>query len=203
MSWGITLFAEKKRKNSDKWEMIGTHEIISEVKFMLITDTMESLSYDIDFNETTFDEIDNSELSQGILDFYGGKIDTYHWVKVYPIKDMHKLCDKLIDKFQTTMLMCYKALGINAEPDETNYRLLDLYGEDNRKYTSSGEISKKYNPLTYPVNKELLDQLNEESAGYYKSIWWKGVLSVIEDLAEEDWEQDRDAEIRLVFVRSC
>ena len=203
MSWGIRLFAEKKRKGADKWEMVGSHEIMSEVKFMLVTDTMDGAGYDTDFDDDTFEDIDNSELSKGVLDSYDGEIDKYHWVKAYPLKDMQKLCDGLIGKFQTTMLMCYKALGIKAEPEDTDYRLLDLYNEDNSKYTSSGEVSKKYSPLTYPINKELLDQLNEESAGYYKGVWWRGVLATIEELAEEDWELDRDAEIRLVFIRNC
>lgn len=38
MSWGIKLFAEKRRKGSDKWEMIGKTNIMSEVKdFCLLT----------------------------------------------------------------------------------------------------------------------------------------------------------------------
>lgn len=41
MSWGIKLFAEKRRKDSDKWEMIGKTNIISEVKDFLLTDTMD------------------------------------------------------------------------------------------------------------------------------------------------------------------
>ena len=200
MSWGIKLFAEKRRRGSDKWEMIGVSNIISEVKHMLITDTMENVNYDIDIEENTFDSVENSELSKGILDYYDGEIDRYHWVKTYPLKSMSLLCDNLINKYQNTMLMCFKALGIKAELNDYAYYILDI---NDNKYTASGDISKSYNPLTYPINKELLEQLNNESAGYYKAVWWRGILSIIQDMAMEDWELDNDAEIRLVFVRSC
>ena len=52
-------------------------------------------------------------------------------------------------------------------------------------------------------NKELLEELNNRSAGYKKALRWNGLLWAIEDMAEEDYDLDRDAEIRLVFVRSC
>ena len=61
---------------------------------------------------------------------------------------------------------------------------------------------EKQEPLTFPVNKDLFEQLNDESANYYKAIWWKGVLATVQTLAEENYELDKNAKIRLVFVRS-
>ena len=53
------------------------------------------------------------------------------------------------------------------------------------------------------TKEELLEELNDRSAGYKKALRWNGLLWAIEDMAEEDYDLDRDAEIRLVFVRSC
>jgi len=201
MSWGIKLFAEKKRKSSNKWEMIGKTNILDEVKHILITDTMEIAGGTQDIEENTFDSVDISELSQGILDYYGGKIDEYHWVKVYSVNAMHKLCDSLINKYQTTMMMCYRALGFNCKINVYADPILDIETDKYQPY--SADLNPAYNPLTFPVNKDMLLQLNEESVGYEKAIKWRGILAAINGLAREDWDLDRDAEIRLVFVRSC
>lgn len=201
MSWGIKLFAEKKRKGSDTWEMIGNTCIMQEVRYMLITPGVRNEFTDVDIDEA-FDDVDNSELSKGVLDYYEGKIDNYHIVKTYSSNDMWELTEEFIKKFQQTFLMCYKALGIKCEESEYK-RVLDTYDENTAKYTSSGAVSESYSPLTYPINKELLVQLNVESGLYYKAIWWRGVLASIKNLADEDYEKDKDAEIRLVFVRSC
>lgn len=190
MSYGIKLFAEKKRANCDKWELIGTKEIMSEVKYILLTNTDSNFTFDNDIDSDTFDYIDVSELSHGLLDQYSGNLDEYYTVRTFDIHDMHVLCDKFISKFQNTMLMCYKALGIKSELEEESYHVLDV------------QYVEKQEPLTFPVNKDLFEQLNDESANYYKAIWWKGVLATIQTLAEENYELDKNAKIRLVFVRS-
>lgn len=201
MSWGIKLFAEKKRKSSNKWEMIGKTNILDEVKHILITDTMECAGGTQDIEENTFDSVDISELSQGILDYYDGKIDEYHLVKVYSVNAMHKLCDSLINNYQATMMMCYRALGFNCKVNFYTEPVLDIETDKYQPY--SADLNPAYNPLTFPVNKDMLLQLNEESVGYEKAIKWRGILAAINGLAREDWDLDRDAEIRLVFVRSC
>ena len=201
MSWGIKLFAEKRRKGSDKWEMIGKTNIMSEVKDFLLTDTMDYDAGIQDIEENTFDPVDNSELSQGVLDFYDGNIDEYHWVKVYPLDSMRRLCDRIIEQYDNTVMMCYKALGFKCEINPYIDYSLELYSD--RYQEGSGDLIPVYNPLTYPINKELLEELNDRSAGYKKALRWNGLLCAIQDMAEEDYDLDRDAEIRLVFVRSC
>lgn len=201
MSWGIRLFAEKRRKGSSKWEMIGKTCIMSEVKHFLLTDTMDYAAGTQDIEENTFDPVDNSELSQGVLNFYDGNIDEYHWVKVYPLKNMYRLCDKIIDEYENTMMMCYKALGFKCEINPYIDYILDI--NTDKYQTGSAELAPDYNPLTYPVNKDLLNDLNNASAGYKKALKWNGLLWSIEDMAKEDYDLDRDADIRLVFVRSC
>ncbi len=201
MSWGIKLFAEKRRKGSDKWEMIGKTNIMSEVKDFLLTDTMDYAAGIQDIEENTFDPVDNSELSQGVLDFYDGNIDEYHWVKVYPLDSMRRLCDRIIEQYDNTVMMCYKALGFRCKINPYIDYSLELYSD--RYQEGSADPVPNYNPLTYPINKELLEELNDLSAGYKKALRWNGLLRAIEDMAEEDYDLDRDAEIRLVFVRSC
>ena len=200
MSWGIKLFAEKRRKGSDKWEMIGETNIMSEVKDFLLTDTMDYAAGTQDIEENTFDPVDNSELSQGVLDFYDGNIDEYHWVKVYPLDSMRRLCDRIIEQYDNTVMMCYKALGFKCEINPYIDYSLELHSD--RYQECSADLNPVYNPLTYPINKELLEELNNRSAGYKKALRWNSLLRAIQDMAEEDYDLDRDAEIRLVFVRS-
>ena len=201
MSWGIKLFAEKRRKDSDKWEMIGKTNIMSEVKDFLLTDTMDYAAGTQDIEENTFDSVDISELSQGVIDFYDGRIDEYHWVKVYPLDSMRRLCDRIIEQYDNTVMMCYKALGFRCKINPYIDYSLELYSD--RYQEGSADPVPNYNPLTYPVNKDLLEELNDRSAGYKKALRWNGLLWAIKDMAEEDYDLDRDAEIRLVFVRSC
>lgn len=201
MSWGIKLFAEKRRKGSSKWEMIGKTNILDEVKHILITDTMEFAGGVQDIEENTFDAVKTSELSQGVLDFYDGNIDEYHWIKVYPLDNMQQLCNRIIEQYDNTMMMCYKALGFKCEINPYIDYTLDLHSA--RYQEGSADCIPGYNPLTYPINKELLEELNDQSAGYKKALRWNGLLWAIQDMAKEDYNLDRDADIRLVFVRSC
>lgn len=201
MSWGIKLFAEKRRRGSSKWEMIGKTNILDEVKHILITDTMEFAGGVQDIEENTFDSVDNSELSQGILDYYDGNIDEYHWVKVCPLDNMKRLCNRIVEQYDNTMMMCYKALGFKCEINPYSDYTLDLHSD--RYLEGTADSVPDRNPLTYPINKELLEELNDQSAGYKKALKWTGLLWAIQDMAREDWDLDRDAEIRLVFVRSC
>lgn len=201
MSWGIRLFAEKRRRGSSKWEMIGKTCIMSEVKHFLLTDTMDYAAGTQDIEENTFDSVNTSELSQGVLNFYEGTIDEYHWVKVCPLDNMERLCNRIIEQYNNIMMMCYKALGFKCEINPYIDYSLDIHSD---KYQEgSAELTPDYNPLTYPVNKDLLIDLNNASAGYKKALRWNGLLWSIEDMAKEDYDLDRDADIRLVFVRSC
>ena len=201
MSWGIKLFAEKRRRGSNKWEMIGKTCIMSEVKYFLLTDTMDYAAGSQDIEENTFDSVKTSELSQGVLDFYDGNIDEYHWVKVYSLDNMKRLCNRIIEQYDNTMMMCYKALGFKCEINLYNDYILELHSD--RYQEGSADPVPDRNPLTYPINKELLEELNEQSAGYRKALRWNGLLWAIQDMAKEDYDLDRDAEIRLVFIRSC
>ena len=190
MSYSIKLFAEKKRANCDTWELIGTHEIMSDIKYVLLTDIDSDYALNNDIDSTTFDYVDVTELSQALLKHYFGNLDEYYTVRTFDIHDMYELCDKFMSKFQNTMLMCYKALGIKSELEEESFHALDI------------QYVEKQEPLTFPVNKDLFEQMNDESANYYKAIWWKGVLDTIQTLAEENYELDKNAKVRLVFVRS-
>ena len=201
MSWGIKLFAEKRRRGSNNWEMIGNTCIMSEVKHFLLTDTMEYAAGSQDIEENTFDSVKTSDLSPGVLNFYEGTIDEYHWVKVCPLDNMQRLCNRIIEQYDNTMMMCYKALGFKCEINPYIDYSLDLHSD--RYQAGSADPVPDRNPLTYPINKELLEELNDQSAGYKKALKWNGLLWAIKDMSREDYDRDRDADIRLVFVRSC
>ena len=71
--------------------------------------------------------------------------------------------------------------------------VLDLHRESNKKYTAAGNIRKGYNQLTFPVDKNLLFELNFKTDRYKKALMWLGLMSHI--------VEEPDAEYRLVFVR--
>jgi hypothetical protein len=90
------------------------------------------------------------------------------------------------------------AENINQEKNH-QYYLDKIYEVDHEVYYGMG----KYTQFTIDLVEEIREELNNQSAGYKKALRWNGLLWAIQDMAKEDYDLDRDADIRLVFVRSC
>lgn len=198
----ISLFAEKRIKGSDNWTLIGNDNICGDIQGILLPDDVddEESSYHLGVFDITedFEDIDETELSKELLDLYEGGFNNQYVLKTCPIVEYQSRVNAVISKYINNMACCYKALGISAKVRNDDWNILDCYGEGQKKYTSSGDIRKNYNQLTFPVDKELFIELNRISGMFCKAMRWGGILMTIREMAVDPYDSD----IRLVFVRS-
>lgn len=186
MSYSIDVFVEKKPKDATEWQLVGDRALMENCQHFIINDADFDRA-DVDGDD--FNDIDEP-VSEGLLKCYEGGIAGY-FVCECTLDDYRTRCSTHIDNFERDFLMCYKALGIACESDDRC--ILDLYQESQKKYTGAGNIRNGYNQLTFPVDKDLFDDLNRKTARYKKALMWMGLFLHI------DFE--RDTEYRLVFVR--
>ena len=191
MSYSISLFVEKRAKGSKNWEMVGTTYLVDECKHILLYED-DDIRFSEDIVDDLYDVDDDEPLSKGIVDHYENGMEHY-CVKVCPLDEYKDRVNHAVDAFNQTMKMCYKALGISCSVNDDDWRVLDTYAEEGKKYTGSGDIRKGYNQLTFPVDKDLMEELNDKTADYNKAMMWRGIFNCI----ETEW----NAEYRLVFVR--
>lgn len=198
----ISLFAEERIKGSDNWTLIGNDSICGDIQGILLPDDVddEESNYHLGLFDITedFEDIDETELSKELLDLYEGGFNNQYVLKTCPIGEYQSRINAVISKYSNNMACCYKALGISVKVRNDDWNILDCYGEDQKKYTSSGDIRKNYNQLTFPVDKELFLELNRISGMFCKAMRWGGILMTIREIAVNPYDSD----IRLVFVRS-
>ena len=191
MSYTISLFVEKRNKGANEWHLVGSTYLIDNCKFILVHDNDE-IRFSDDIVDDFYDVPDEEPVSDGLLHHYDNDLKHY-CVKVCSLDEYQTRINTAIRSFNDTMKMCYKALGISCSVNEDEWRILDTYAENNKKYTGSGDIRKGYSQLTFPVDKELMEELNDKTELFSKAMIWRGIFMCI----DVDW----DEECRLVFVR--
>lgn len=188
MSYSIDVYVETRPKGSVQWNLVGTVALMTDCQFILINDG-EFDTEDID--GTDFFDIDD-ELSEGLLEKYEHRIDEYI-VRQCSLDEYRTRCSGCVQQFEQTFKECFRALGISCELSKRDY-VLDLHKEYVKKYTDSGNVRKGYSQVTFPIDKELMIDLNRHTERYSKALMWQGLFQHIDTI--------RNNEYRLIFVRS-
>jgi hypothetical protein len=187
MSYSIDVFVEKKPKGAAEWHLVGNSALMEYCQHLIINDD--------DFDRCDIDGDDfyvmNEPVSDGLQKCFENGIDGYI-VRECPLDKYKARCKKHVDDFEDSLRVGFKALGISCDMNDYG-DVLDLHRESNKKYTAAGNIRKGYNQLTFPVDKNLLFELNFKTDRYKKALMWIGLMSHI--------VEEPDAEYRLVFVR--
>lgn len=126
-----------------------------------------------------------TEFSKGLNDIY----DSLNSAKVVSPADLMQYAVSLIDKCTAIKKTIWCALGL---PEYTDDEYTDISSD---KYDSSGNIDPNWNQLTFPVNKELFDKLQEADFGSAKGFRILGMLDSLEA------QFDSTHKYRLVLVR--
>lgn len=176
MSWNITVYLEKKTKDSDKWEFVSC--VHDNFKWLLHNQNYDALS---DFDTIKIDELSDKlkekykSYTVSELDFFNGHVITGTELKIYAETDIEK--SKMLKK------ALYIALGV---PEYTDDEFEEI--EDPNKYDSNGNIKKNWNPLTFPVNKELIEKVQLAEFNCIRAYKIIGMVEAAESMVHYDDE---------------
>lgn len=172
MSWNITVYAE--RKVDDGFEFVCC--LHDNFKWYIDSEYFDNLP-------------STTQFSPELLKLYDNKISCARTIKA---ADFRTDASMLIDKSVEVKKTIWCALGL---PEYTDDEFEDVV---NDRYDVEGNQNPNWNPLTFPVNKDLFNRLQEADFGVAKAYRIIGMLDALESMAGNEWDSDT---YRLVLVR--
>lgn len=148
MSQHVSFYVEKKDETGDcYWKLLNKSSFVWD---------FERYYFDSDISFSQFGYIENCNLSAELKTMYKIGMEKYDYItaKETTFSELWELANKYIEKFEMTAKNAYLALGVPYREDEYDCNYEDKYDENDR-------VRPDYNPLTYPVNKEILEKLND------------------------------------------
>lgn len=180
MSWNINVYVEKKSKDSDKWEYVNC-----------VSDYFKCNLDGTSVHEwNTFDCIAFNDISDSLKEHFNNDGE-YFDAKVVSLKDMNEYANKMIERAVNIKKTLWIALGL---PEYTDDEYADI--EDPDKYDEDGKLNAAWNPMTFPVNKKLFEQLQEADFGFAKGYKIHGMTDAAEAMCHFD------DKIRFILVGS-
>ena len=193
MSYSISAYAEVRRKGSDKWEMLGKDCILREVKHLLLGGPDDNSEIDCwDY----YMDLGKDELSKSLAKFLElDDCENFICFKQVDVLELRKDAEKIISDAGNRIKFLCKALGIKVEEEWDG----DWYASSGKCYDENGKVSRKFNPLTFPVNKEMVAEVVSLKRKYDLAQFWIGVTAAVLGLSGYRWYGNESPEVRLVF----
>lgn len=195
MGYSITVWAEKRPKGSDQWKLITKNWIILDAKNILLgaeDDCCEWDAWNSYENEIKIDEL-SPELRKIMKP--RGNMDMRCFKEV-SMKEIYERTTAIQKKAEMQMKCLCKALGLSVHEEEWDG---EWYVDQSSGYDENGRKTKKFNPLTFPVNKELVEDLVRMKRLYDLSHYWDGICLSVKGNAECGWCDEEHPEIRFIM----
>ena len=176
MSYYVSLYAEYRMKGEQQWKLVGNNSITDDFKLFMIGNPGDWTESDR-FN--SFDPVDPSTLSTGFkTHFPKAESDPEHF-RQFDIGAYQARLDEVIIKHREHIKTTLVALGMNAHFDD--YGDLDV-NDDWRiddECTAKMRENRKDSQLTFPVSKELINDIVMEDSNYARALKNKGIMEAI------------------------
>lgn len=189
MSVEIMMYAEEFNKETNKWEIISEKCYCDNFKWYLN-------DYD-DYTDFRVPEI--SDLSDFIKKDFKledpEREEFFYDMRIATIEELRNYANKFITKYTTTTKNIFLALGLagHRESDDDYF--------DNDKYDDDDNIRSSYNPLTFPVSKELIEEWNTQELDMIKAREIIGICDTIlcqSKLGHGSWDEQN---VRVIMFR--
>lgn len=190
MSYSISCFVEKKNKNGE-WEIVSPNWFCWDFKNLLIDED--------DWHD--FDGIDKKTLSSFLKEHYeldeNGNdkegVFSYTDMKTMTVGELKAYANKYIDEYETATKYLFSALG------SIHYQTWEYEDYVDDKYDEEGNINPSYNPLTFPINKDMIRDWNNAEMKVHKAYRIFQLCETAAEIAKEGvMENDK---VRFVFNR--
>lgn len=176
MSTYISSYVEKFNKKTNQWELISKNCFSDNFKHYL-----NSYDYTDWYNFNLI--LNKKELSSEIKEIY--EIDEEGnaniEIRYVTLKGLHDYAIKQVENYISKTNSLFTALGLRdmyrVNEDEEVF--------EDGKYDDEGNIKNTYNPMTFPINKELLIEWNDSEIKAFNMTRLLGICeSIYEQCAE-------------------
>ena len=198
MSYYISLYAEYRRKGERQWTLVGNNSFTDDFTQYIVGEPGDWTDSDR-FN--SFEPFNTDTLSEGLKDIYKVSLEMDDHdgrfrqlgMGVYEAR-LDEIIKNHRERIRTTLV----ALGMNAHYDD--YGDLDV-NDDWRiddECTAKMRENRKDSQLTFPVSKELINDIVMEDSAYARALKNKGIMEAIYGMIPS--YDSELTEIRLIAV---
>lgn len=195
MSYFVSLYAEFRNKGEQEWELVGKDSITEDFKLFMVGEPGDWTDSDR-FN--SFDRLDPKTLSSAMKTHFPEHESTPDRFRQLDIVLYEARLDEIIKKHREHIKTTLVALGMNAHFDD--YGNLDV-NDDWRiddDCTAKMRENRKDSQLTFPVSKELINDIVMEDSTYASALMNKGIMEAIYGMIPS--YDSELTEIRLIAV---
>lgn len=195
MSYYVSLYAECRNKGEQEWKLVGKDSITEDFKLFMVGEPGDWTESDR-FN--SFDSVDPKTLSSAMKVFFPKCENSPERFRQLDIVLYEARLDEIIKKHREHIKTTLVALGMNAHFDD--YGDLDV-NDDWRiddECTAKMRENRKDSQLTFPVNKELINDIVMEDSAYARALKNKGIMEAIYGMIPS--YDNELTEIRLIAV---
>jgi hypothetical protein len=195
MPYFVSLYAECRQKGEKEWKLVGNDSITEDFKLFMVGEPGDWTESDR-FN--SFDRIDPKTLSPGMKTYFPKYESTPERFRQLDIVLYEARLDEIINKHREHIKTTLVALGMNAHFDD--YGELDV-NDDWRiddDCTAKMRENRKDSQLTFPVSKELINDIVMEDSNYARALKNKGIMEAIYGMIPS--YDNELTEIRLIAV---
>ena len=195
MSYYVSLYAEYRMKGKQQWKLVGNRSITDDFKLFMVGNPGDWTETDR-FN--SFEPVDPSTLSPGLKTHFPNAENSPERFRQLGIGAYVARLDEQIKEHRERIKTTLVALGMNAHFDD--YGDLDV-NDDWRiddECTAKMRENRKDSQLTFPVNKELINDIVMEDSNYARALKNRGIMEAIYGMIPS--YDDELTEIRLIAV---
>lgn len=195
MSYYVSLYAECRNKGEQEWKLVGKDSITEDFKLFMVGEPGDWTDSDR-FN--SFGPVDPKTLSSEMKVFFPKCENSPERFRQLDIVLYDARLDEIIKTHREHIKTTLVALGMNAHFDD--YGDLDV-NDDWRiddECTAKMRENRKDSQLTFPVSKELINDIVMEDSAYARALKNKGIMEAIYGMIPS--YDNELTEIRLIAV---
>lgn len=195
MSYFVSLYAEFRNKGEQEWKLVGKDSITEDFKLFMVGEPGDWTESDR-FN--SFDSVDPKTLSSEMKVFFPKCENSPERFRQLDIVLYEARLDEIIKNHRERIKTTLVALGMNAHFDDYgNLDVNDDWRIDDECTTKMRE-NRKDSQLTFPVSKELINDIVLEDSTYARALMNKGIMEAIYGMISP--YDSELTEIRLIAV---
>ena len=195
MSYYVSLYAEHRMKGEQQWNLVGKGSITEDFKLYMLGNPGDWTESDR-FN--SFDPVDPKTFSAGMKTCFPKASERPERFRQLGIGEYQARLDELIKGHRDLIKTTLVAMGMNAHYDDYGYLdVSDDWRIDDECSAKMRENRKDFQ-LTFPVNKELINDIVMGDANYARALMNKGIIEAIYGMIPSYDEEL--TEIRLIAV---
>ena len=195
MSYFVSLYAEFRKKGEQEWKLVGKDSITEDFKLFMVGEPGDWTDTD---RFHSFDTLDPKTLSSEMKVFFPKHESTPDRFRQIDIVLYEARLDEIIKNHRERIKTTLVALGMNAHFDDYgNLDVNDDWRIDDECTTKMRE-NRKDSQLTFPVSKELINDIVMEDSTYARALMNKGIMEAIYGMISP--YDSELTEIRLIAV---